>query len=119
MKEYPTPKLYLAIWVSLLGLLLLTWGMANINLGPMNVVVALVIAFAKMLLVILFFMHVRYSPRLTWLFVAAGFIWFLIMAELTLSDYLTRRNYTRPTPAMEALAKPPSSLPFDLPRKTP
>ena len=51
---------------------------------------ALTIAVVKMLLVILFFMHVRYSSRLTWIFVAAGFIWLLIMLDLTLSDYLTR-----------------------------
>ena len=51
---------------------------------------ALAIAITKMLLVILYFMHVRYSSRLTWLFVAAGFIWLLIMIDLTLSDYLTR-----------------------------
>jgi cytochrome c oxidase subunit IV len=44
----------------------------------------------KMLLVLLYFMHVRYSSRLTWIFVAAGFIWLLIMVDLTLSDYLTR-----------------------------
>jgi len=56
----------------------------------LNIVAALTIAVVKMLLVILFFMHVRYSSRLTWIFVAAGFIWLLIMLDLTLSDYLTR-----------------------------
>jgi cytochrome c oxidase subunit 4 len=83
-------KIYLTIWALLMVLLLLTWGVAQFNLGPFNVVVALTIAVTKMLLVILFFMHVRYSSRLTWLFVAAGFIWLLIMIELTLGDYLTR-----------------------------
>ena len=43
-----------------------------------------------MLLVILFFMHVRYKPPLTWMFVAAGFIWLLIMIDLTLADYVSR-----------------------------
>jgi cytochrome c oxidase subunit 4 len=43
-----------------------------------------------MLLVILYFMHVRYSERWLWIFVAAGFIWLLIMIDLTLGDYLTR-----------------------------
>jgi cytochrome c oxidase subunit 4 len=71
-------------------LLLLTWGIAQFNLGPFNIVAALTIAVTKMLLVILFFMHVRYSPRRTWIFVAAGFIWLLIMIDLTLGDYLTR-----------------------------
>ena len=84
------PKTYVSIWAALLALLLLTWGVAQVNLGAFNVVAALTIAVAKMLLVILFFMHVRHTSKLTWLFVAAGFIWFLIMIDLTLSDYLTR-----------------------------
>ena len=85
-----SPKLYVWIWAALMALLLITWGVARIDLGPLNVVVALAIAVVKMLLVILFFMHVRHSPRLTWIFVAAGFIWLLIMIDLTLSDYFTR-----------------------------
>jgi cytochrome c oxidase subunit 4 len=83
-------KIFVRVWVALLVLLFLTWGLAQLNLGPLNPVVALTIAVAKMLLVILYFMHVRYSTRLTWIFVAAGFIWLLIMIDLTLSDYLTR-----------------------------
>jgi len=83
-------RLYVIIWAALLLLLLLTWGVAEINLGRLNVVIALTIAVVKMVLLILYFMHVRYSPRLVWVFVAAGFIWFLIMVNLTLSDYLTR-----------------------------
>jgi len=84
------PKTYVIIWSALMLLLFLTWGIAQINLGPLNVVAALTVAVTKMLLVILYFMHVRSSSRLTWLFVAAGFIWLLIMIDLTLSDYLTR-----------------------------
>jgi cytochrome c oxidase subunit 4 len=83
-------KTYVVIWSILLALLFLTWGIAQLNLGPFNVVAALTIAATKMLLVILFFMHVRHNTPLTWLFVAAGFIWLLIMIDLTLSDYLTR-----------------------------
>jgi cytochrome c oxidase subunit IV len=84
-------KIYFIIWASLLLLLLLTWGVAQFNLGPFNAVAALTIAVTKMLLVILYFMHVRYSERRTWVFVAAGFIWLLIMIYLTLGDYLTRK----------------------------
>ena len=84
------PKTYVSIWAALMALLLLTWGVAQVNLGAFNIVAALTIAVAKMLLVILFFMHVRHTSKLTWLFVAAGFIWLLIMMDLTLSDYLTR-----------------------------
>jgi cytochrome c oxidase subunit 4 len=91
MSEQTTSaKTYIWIWAALMLLLLATWGVAQLNLGDWNVVVALTIAVTKMLLVILFFMHVRHSSRLTWIFVAAGFIWLLIMLDLTLSDYLTR-----------------------------
>lgn len=83
-------KTYALIWAALMVLLLLTWGVAQINLGPFNIVAALTIAVTKMLLVILFFMHARHSTPVTWLFIAAGFIWLLIMIDLTLSDYLTR-----------------------------
>ena len=83
-------KVYYRIWLALLALLLLTWGLAQINLGPFNIVAMLIIAMLKTVLVIMFFMHVKYSPRLIWVFVAAGFIWLLIMIDLTLSDYLTR-----------------------------
>jgi cytochrome c oxidase subunit 4 len=83
-------KIYVLIWASLMLLLLLTWGVAQFNLGEFNVIAALTIAVTKMLLVILYFMHIRYSPRRTWIFVAAGFIWLLIMIDLVLGDYLTR-----------------------------
>src|SRR5437870_2328742 len=89
--HFVPPGTYVLIWALLMVLLLLTWGVAQFDLGPWNVVAALTIAVTKMLLVILFFMHVRQSSSLTWLFVAAGFIWLLIMFDLTLSDYLTRR----------------------------
>ena len=83
-------KVYYRIWLALLALLVLTWGLAQINLGPLNIVAMLLIAIGKTVLVVLFFMHVKYTSRLTWVFVAAGFIWLAIMIDLTLSDYLTR-----------------------------
>jgi cytochrome c oxidase subunit 4 len=52
--------------------------------------IALAIAVTKAVLVILYFMHVRYSPRLTWVVIASGFLWLFIMIALTMSDYLTR-----------------------------
>ena len=84
------PKTYVGVWIALLLLLLLNWGLAQINLGRFNVVVSLAIAFVQMLLMLLYLMHVRFNPPLTRIFVAAGFIWLLIMLDLTLSDYLTR-----------------------------
>jgi cytochrome c oxidase subunit 4 len=84
-------KLYYVIFGSLMLLTILTVVVARIDLGHgLNDIVALTIAVAKALLVVLYFMHVRYSSRLTWVFVAAGFFWLAIMVVLTLSDYLTR-----------------------------
>jgi cytochrome c oxidase subunit IV len=84
-------KLYAVIFIALVALTLTTTGVAFIDLGGnLNVIVALTIAVVKALLVILFFMHVRYSDRLTWVFVGAGFFWLAIMMALTLGDFLTR-----------------------------
>ena len=86
----PTTKLFIAIWFALMALLFLTWGVAQFDLGRWNLVAAMTIAVAKMLLVVLIFMHVRYSTKITWVFVMAGFFWFFIMVTLTMGDYLTR-----------------------------
>ena len=85
-------KLYSAIFGALLVMTLATAGAAFIDLGGnLNTAVAMVIAACKALLVILFFMHVRYSSRLTWVFVGAGFFWLMILLSLTLADVLSRR----------------------------
>ena len=83
-------KTYFGMWLILLLLLLVNWGLAQLDLGPFNVIAALVVAFTQMLLMLLYLMHARYNTALTRLFVVAGFIWLLIMFDLTLSDYLTR-----------------------------
>lgn len=86
----PSKKMLFSIWLSLIGLLVLTWGAAELDLGEWNVVVALTIAVAKMLLVVLIFMQVRYSAKLIWIYVAAGFFWLAFLVTLTMTDYLTR-----------------------------
>ena len=83
-------KTYLAIFGALMAGTALTVLIAFQDLGPMNTVVALAIAGIKALLVVLVFMHVRYSSRLTWLFAGAGFLWLLLMIGLTLADFDTR-----------------------------
>jgi cytochrome c oxidase subunit IV len=84
-------KLYAVIFASLIVLTLTTTAVSFIDMGgDLNVVVALFIAVCKALLVILYFMHVRYSSRLTWVFVGAGFFWLSILIVLTMSDLLTR-----------------------------
>jgi len=84
-------KLYATIFGALLLLTMATAGVAFIDLGgELNSIVALTIALCKTLLVVLFFMHVRYSSRLTWIFAGAGLFWLLILMSLTLSEVLTR-----------------------------
>ncbi len=82
--------IYYRVGLALLALLLLTVAIAFINLGQFNIVVALTIAIVKAVLVVLYFMHVRYSSRIMWVFASAGFFWLLILFVLTMSDFLTR-----------------------------
>jgi cytochrome c oxidase subunit 4 len=81
---------YILVLVALLVLTATTVAVAFVNLGPLNNVVALTIAMVKTLLVVLFFMHVRTSTRLTALTAAAGFFWLLILISITMSDYASR-----------------------------
>ena len=87
---HPTHKVYYLVFFALVIGTVLTWRVAFIDLGFMNPVIALAIACTKATLVILFFMHVRYSSKLTMVTVAAGFFWLLILITLSLTDYLTR-----------------------------
>ena len=91
MSGHVAPKsMYYAVFAALIVGTALTVGVAFIDLGPLNNILMLGIAITKALLVILFFMHVRWSSRLTWLVVASGFFWLLILFGITMTDYLTR-----------------------------
>jgi cytochrome c oxidase subunit 4 len=80
MTQHIVPqKLYVQIFAVLPVLTELTVVVAFLDLGVLNNIVALSIAITKTVLVILFFMHVRYSSHLTWVFVGAGFFWLLIL----------------------------------------
>jgi cytochrome c oxidase subunit IV len=81
---------YVAVFISLLILTALTTGVAYVDMGAWNLVVALAIAVCKMLLVVLFFMHVKYHKGLTRIVVVAAVFWLGIMITFTLSDELTR-----------------------------
>jgi cytochrome c oxidase subunit IV len=84
-------KLYVGIWATLMVLTAATAGVAFLDLGPFNTVVALVIATCKALLVVLFFMHVKYtSERLTKVVIVAGIFFLLLLLGLSLADYATR-----------------------------
>jgi cytochrome c oxidase subunit 4 len=88
------PPTYLAIYAALIVLALGTTGVAMLPLGEWHTVAALVIAVVKTLLVLLFFMHLLHSPRLTWVVVAAAVFFLVIMLTLTFADYLTRHWLT-------------------------
>ncbi|MGO9258733.1 MAG: cytochrome C oxidase subunit IV family protein [Bryobacteraceae bacterium] len=83
-------KTYAAVWIVLLILTGVTTTVAYVDLGAFSVVVAMTIAVVKMLLVALFFMHLRHSTQLTRLVVAGGLIWLMILLLLTFADFLTR-----------------------------
>jgi cytochrome c oxidase subunit IV len=101
-----SPKVYAAVLTALLIGTVLTVEAAKVDLGRMNIVVALGIATIKMTLVILFFMHGKYSARRTKLVIVAGFFWLAIMLGLTLADYSTRHA----EPSTSQLNGPSSSL---------
>ncbi|MCI0488266.1 MAG: cytochrome C oxidase subunit IV family protein [Blastocatellia bacterium] len=91
MSEHIVPiKIYLSIWLTLMVLTGVTIWVAYYDLKQFSVIVALSIAVFKALLVVLYFMHVRYSSRLTKVIIAAGVFWLIILIALTFSDYWTR-----------------------------
>jgi cytochrome c oxidase subunit 4 len=91
MSGHVAPKtMYYAVFTALIVGTGLTVLVAFFDLGVFNNILMLSIACAKALLVILFFMHVRWSSRLTWLVVASGFFWLIILFGITMTDYLTR-----------------------------
>ena len=91
MSVHVTPiRVYLMVFAILMvGTALTVWA-AFINMGPFNDIVAMAIAVTKATFVVLYFMHVRHSTRLTKITVVAGFLWLAILVGLLLSDYFTR-----------------------------
>ena len=83
-------KVYFTIFAALLALTYLTVAVSKVDLGRFNTIAALTIAVTKALLVVLFFMHVRYSTRLTKVVVVGGFLWLALLVGLTMTDILTR-----------------------------
>jgi cytochrome c oxidase subunit IV len=98
LQPMPKPRTYMIIYVALMLLLALTIGAAFVPFDQIlpgrgwSIAIALSIAIAKGVLILLFFMHVKYTPRITWAFAGAGFLWLGIMLVLTMSDYLIRNH---------------------------
>jgi cytochrome c oxidase subunit 4 len=100
-------RVYLLVFSALLvGTALTVWA-AFRDFGALNTVIALTIAGIKATLVILYFMHVKYSKPLTWTFVGAGILWLGILITLTASDYLSRPPGQMHSPATVAAPHAP------------
>jgi cytochrome c oxidase subunit 4 len=97
MSGHISPKsTYYTIFAALMVLTGITVGVAFIHLGSLNFPVALAIAITKATLVILFFMHVKYSSKLTKMIVGMAFFFLAVMFALTMTDYLSRGWFTSP-----------------------
>lgn len=82
-----SPRVYVGVFAALMVLTAITVWAANQDFGPFNTLVAVGIAIVKATLVVLFFMHVKYGSRLTWLVVASAFVWLAFLIVGTLHDY--------------------------------
>jgi len=91
-------KTYVFAFVALLLLAGLTTAAAFVNLGQLNTVIALAIALGKMMLVVLFFMHVLYGNKLVRVALIAGFFWLALLIGFTLIDYHSRSWIPDPAP---------------------
>jgi cytochrome c oxidase subunit IV len=93
MSSHVVPKsTYYSVYVALLVLLVLTVVVREFHLGEWNLVAALVIAVVKTVLIVLFFMHIRYERGVPRLFAVAGILWLMLLIGLTMSDVLTRQS---------------------------
>ena len=119
MSGHVSPKsTYYAIFGALMVLTAATIGVAFIPLGAANFPVAIAIALTKATLVILFFMHVKYSSRLTKMVVGMAFFFLAILLTLTLTDYLSRGWFAAPRGSVGAgtqptLERPAQARPID------
>ncbi len=84
------PKVYIGVFAVLILMTATTTAVSFVDLGPWSTVVALGIAFFKATLVVLFFMHIKYSRRLMQITIGGGLFWLAIMLALTLSDFMSR-----------------------------
>ena len=90
-------KTYVFVFVALLVLLATTVWVSFHHWGVLTPIVAMCIAVTKAAIIVLYFMHVRYSNRLIWVFVGGGFAFILILFTFTMSDFLTRHWLPTPT----------------------
>lgn len=83
-------KTCLAVFAALVLLLLANIALSRVPMGGLNLVATLFIAGVQTFLVVIVFMHVRYSHRLIWIFAGIGFYWMIILLALSMADFLSR-----------------------------
>ena len=86
----PSWKLYALIFAALCVLTAVTVLVTGFDFGPFNLIVAMGVAITKASLVVLYFMHARYSPKLTGVVIVASLAFFVILVFLTWTDYVSR-----------------------------
>lgn len=88
----PPPKFYVVtlVWLMILLIITVVAGYLQVGSATVGIVIALTIAVIKAIIVILNFMHVRFSSRLAWLWAGAGFVWLVIMFAFAFGDYVSR-----------------------------
>ena len=101
----PPLSTYFKVFAALMILLFITVGAALLDFGHygpqfawMNIVVAMIIAVIKAMLIFVFFMHLKWSTKLVWLFAGSGFLWLIVLFTLGLADYFTRGMVKLPNP---------------------
>jgi cytochrome c oxidase subunit 4 len=109
MQGHVVPKkTYFSIFGVLLALTILTTGMAYVNLGQWNTIVALIIACCKATLVVLFFMHLRWSPGLMRVVFLSALLWLAILISLTTTDFFSRDWIPIPEGWESSMVHPPT-----------
>lgn len=82
--------MYYAVFMALMVLTVITWAITYVDLGEFNLVLALAVAITKAMLVIMYFMHLKWSPKLIKVTIGSSVFFLMIMFTLTLTDYLSR-----------------------------
>lgn len=85
-----SPKAYFAVFGALVILTIVTVWVANHDFGAFNTPIALLIAGVKASLVVMIFMHAKFSPRIIWLTACSGLLWLIILIGMTMTDFLSR-----------------------------
>src|SRR4051794_12667115 len=91
-EAHPTVRLYIQVFIALMVALALAVAVGYLVGGWTGTILSFAIGIFKAVLILLYFMHVRYGTRLTWIFAGASFLWLGILLVMTLNDYMTRQT---------------------------